>query len=91
MSPKSKINNRKERKDFSQRTQRIKNDKFILCALCVSFAPLRLKIPKPETIMYNFHSHTNFCDGAAPPEDYIVEAIKQGFKSYGFSAAPEKP
>ena len=36
--------------------------------------------------MYNFHSHTNFCDGTSPPEDYIVEAIKQGFKSYGFSA-----
>jgi len=36
--------------------------------------------------MYNFHSHTNFCDGTSPPEEYVVEAIKQGFKSYGFSA-----
>jgi histidinol-phosphatase (PHP family) len=36
--------------------------------------------------MYNFHSHTNYCDGTSPPEDYVVEAIKQGFKSYGFSA-----
>ena len=36
--------------------------------------------------MYNFHSHTNYCDGTSPPEDYIIEAIKQGFKSYGFSS-----
>jgi len=36
--------------------------------------------------MYNFHSHTNYCDGSAEPEHYVVEAIRQGFKSYGFSA-----
>jgi len=36
--------------------------------------------------MYNFHSHTRYCDGSAEPEVYVVEAIKQGFKSYGFSA-----
>ena len=35
--------------------------------------------------MYNFHSHTNFCDGSAEPEAYIIEAIKQGFITYGFS------
>ena len=36
--------------------------------------------------MYNFHSHTNYCDGSAEPELYVVEAIRQGFKAYGFSA-----
>jgi histidinol-phosphatase (PHP family) len=36
--------------------------------------------------MYNFHSHTNYCDGSAEPEVYVIEAIKQGFKIYGFSA-----
>ena len=36
--------------------------------------------------MYNFHSHTRYCDGSAEPEAYIIEAIRQGFKSYGFSA-----
>ena len=36
--------------------------------------------------MYNFHSHTNYCDGSSEPEDYVIEAIKQRFKSYGFSA-----
>jgi histidinol-phosphatase (PHP family) len=36
--------------------------------------------------MYNFHSHTNYCDGSADPEVYVIEAIRQGFKSYGFSA-----
>lgn len=36
--------------------------------------------------MYNFHSHTNFCDGSSDPETYIEEAIRQGFKIYGFSS-----
>jgi histidinol-phosphatase (PHP family) len=36
--------------------------------------------------MYNFHSHTKYCDGTSEPEDYVVEALKQGFHSYGFSS-----
>ena len=36
--------------------------------------------------MYNFHSHTNYCDGTSDPEMYVLEALKQGFKAYGFSA-----
>jgi histidinol-phosphatase (PHP family) len=35
--------------------------------------------------MYKFHAHTHYCDGSAEPEVYIIEAIKQNFKVYGFS------
>jgi len=34
----------------------------------------------------NYHSHTNYCDGAAPPVDYIESAIKAGLFAYGFSS-----
>lgn len=34
----------------------------------------------------NFHSHSDFCDGSGKPEDYIKEAIEQGFSAYGFSS-----
>lgn len=33
----------------------------------------------------NLHTHTSFCDGADSPEEMIVEAIKKGFDSIGFS------
>ena len=33
----------------------------------------------------NFHTHTKFCDGSDKPETYIIEAIKLGFDSLGFS------
>ena len=33
----------------------------------------------------NYHSHTQFCDGRADMEDFVREAIRQGFYSYGFS------
>lgn len=33
----------------------------------------------------NYHSHTQFCDGRADMEDFVLEAIGQGFYSYGFS------
>ncbi|MCH4155688.1 MAG: histidinol-phosphatase [Muribaculaceae bacterium] len=39
--------------------------------------------------LYNFHSHTQFCDGHAPMEDFVVEAIAEGFTDYGFS--PHSP
>ncbi|MFH1295965.1 MAG: histidinol-phosphatase [Bacteroidota bacterium] len=33
----------------------------------------------------NLHTHTNFSDGSSPPEDYINEAIKEGFSVLGFT------
>lgn len=39
--------------------------------------------------LYNFHSHTQFCDGRADMEDFVVEAIREGFTDYGFS--PHSP
>ncbi len=38
---------------------------------------------------YNMHSHTQFCDGRAVMEDFVVEAVRQGFSHYGFS--PHSP
>lgn len=34
----------------------------------------------------NYHSHTHYCDGANPPEDYIKSAIKNKLYAYGYSA-----
>lgn len=42
-----------------------------------------------ETNLYNFHSHSPYCDGKAPIERFIVEAIKSGFSHYGVS--PHSP
>ena len=38
---------------------------------------------------YNFHSHTQFCDGRATMEEFVKEAVAQGFAHYGFS--PHSP
>ncbi|GAB1404843.1 MAG: histidinol-phosphatase [Lentimicrobiaceae bacterium] len=35
--------------------------------------------------MYNYHTHSRFSDGSAPAEEYVEEAILQGFKHLGFS------
>jgi len=35
---------------------------------------------------YNFHSHTDFCDGHASMADFAAEALRQGFSAYGFSS-----
>ncbi|MBS4013867.1 MAG: histidinol-phosphatase [Bacteroidetes bacterium] len=40
-------------------------------------------------IKYNFHSHSEFCDGKEKLEDYINAAISKGFKAFGFS--PHSP
>ena len=40
---------------------------------------------------HNFHTHTNYCDGSAPPEAYIQAAIKAGFLSLGFSSHAPVP
>lgn len=42
-----------------------------------------------KTNLYNFHSHTQFCDGRADMEDFVIEAISQGFTHLGFS--PHSP
>jgi histidinol-phosphatase (PHP family) len=34
---------------------------------------------------FNLHTHTNYSDGSSSPEDYIKEAIRQGFDTLGFS------
>lgn len=42
-----------------------------------------------RTKLYNFHSHTQYCDGRATMEEFVKEAIKQGFEDLGFS--PHSP
>ncbi len=32
-------------------------------------------------INFNFHQHSNFSDGAYPPEDYVKKAIDLGFEA----------
>lgn len=39
----------------------------------------------------NYHSHCSFCDGKAPMEDFVAEALRQGFTSYGFSSHAPLP
>jgi histidinol-phosphatase (PHP family) len=36
-------------------------------------------------LKFNLHTHTRFSDGSSDPEDYIKEAINQGFNTLGFS------
>lgn len=42
-----------------------------------------------QTRLYNFHSHTQFCDGRAPMERFARAAADAGFLHYGFS--PHSP
>lgn len=42
-----------------------------------------------DSDLYNFHSHTQFCDGHAEMEDFVKEAVAEGFTDYGFS--PHSP
>ena len=39
----------------------------------------------------NYHSHCSFCDGKAPMEEFIKEAIRQGFSAYGISSHAPLP
>lgn len=39
----------------------------------------------------NYHSHCHYCDGTHNLEDYLVEAIKQQVKAYGFSSHAPLP
>lgn len=36
-------------------------------------------------MLINHHAHTRFSDGRGEPEEYVLEAIRQGFTGYGFS------
>lgn len=38
-----------------------------------------------STSYYNFHTHTQFCDGHAPMEEFVTEAIAMGFRHLGFT------
>ena len=42
-----------------------------------------------KTELYNFHTHTQFCDGRNCMEEFVMEAINQGFTDLGFS--PHSP
>lgn len=42
-----------------------------------------------DSTLYNFHSHTQFCDGRASMELFARAAVAQGFSHYGFS--PHSP
>ncbi|MBN2682651.1 MAG: histidinol-phosphatase [Bacteroidales bacterium] len=40
---------------------------------------------------YNFHTHSAYDDGKKPPEEYVLEAIRLGIKSLGFSGHSPLP
>jgi len=40
---------------------------------------------------FNFHTHTNYCDGSANPQSYIEKAIEYNFSSLGFSGHAPLP
>jgi len=42
-------------------------------------------------LLFNLHNHSHYCDGSSPPEDYITEAIRQGFHTLGFSSHAPVP
>ncbi len=39
----------------------------------------------------NYHSHSIFCDGRSPMEDFVKFAIAKGFKKFGFSSHAPLP
>jgi histidinol-phosphatase (PHP family) len=41
--------------------------------------------------LYNFHSHSQHCDGKEQMEDYVKSAIRKKFKAFGFSAHSPLP
>ncbi|MDE5869231.1 MAG: histidinol-phosphatase [Muribaculaceae bacterium] len=46
-------------------------------------------IDLPETEIYNYHSHTQYCDGRAPMVDMAAAALEEGMEIWGFS--PHSP
>ncbi len=43
------------------------------------------------SMLFNLHTHTNFCDGSDHPAEYIKAAIENGFKVLGFSSHGPMP
>ncbi|HPE34237.1 MAG TPA: histidinol-phosphatase [Bacteroidales bacterium] len=41
--------------------------------------------------LFNFHTHSAYCDGSDQPEAYVKEAIRQGFYALGFSSHSPLP
>lgn len=41
--------------------------------------------------LFNLHTHTHFCDGKNPPEEYVTQAIDMGFHTLGFSGHAPVP
>ena len=39
----------------------------------------------------NYHSHCDFCDGKAPMEAFVKEAVAEGFSAYGVSSHAPLP
>ncbi len=50
---------------------------------------MNFKALTSETFLYNFHSHTQFCDGRAEMQYFAEAAAEAGFIHYGFS--PHSP
>lgn len=55
--------------------------------MSVSFSTILAELRSDRP--YNFHSHTQFCDGRATMADFAAEAARRGFSHYGFS--PHSP
>ncbi len=41
--------------------------------------------------LFNLHTHTHYCDGKNPPEEYVTQAIDLGFHTLGFSGHAPVP
>lgn len=41
--------------------------------------------------MYNYHTHTKFCDGSSEPKKYVEKALQSNFKALGFSGHAPVP
>lgn len=41
--------------------------------------------------LFNLHTHTNFCDGKAEPEEYVKQAIELNYHTLGFSGHAPVP
>ena len=42
-------------------------------------------------MLFNLHTHCNFCDGAGNPEEYVKQALAKGFSVLGFSCHGPAP
>ena len=42
-------------------------------------------------MIYNYHTHTTFCDGDSSPEEVALYAIDRGFDAIGFSGHGNTP